>query len=587
MAPELCIVFVCQKGELELKALLLAASLRYHSATEQQAIDMVAAIPDPDLWGNISAKTSALLNELGVRQVVIDCPFGKEYPIGNKLAAIGVGTKAPVTVFIDSDILCLSAFSVDSLQTRGLKSKPADLSTFEGSASQWQTIYQMIDAELPSERVITTVSRDVALPYFNAGLVCVANGEVFSKKWLEIAKLVDACASVTHKRPWLDQITLPVAAKALSYKFDVLSEHWNFPAHLKPLNEAHLPVFCHYHSPDVIASEPALCTLVETLSKKHPHIQALIHENTAWQAILVRAKRHSVVQKPARFPFSFVNRLAGKLPAKTDFLISGLPRSGTSLLCNLLHQSADMVVINEPREIFSHLKDHMAGHALSLYYRRLRTDILLDRPIENKVDAQGKVIEDTRITDSRTAYRPRVSHPHFHLGTKNPLAYLSRLEVLCHSLPHIPKIVMVRHPYKVISSWVASFPHLRDVDLSVIPFTDTQDPLLATWQKQQLHAISKETHLPVRRALLFNYLVESILRVRDRIHLVRYEDLTANPKETMGAVSRYIEARPLSNKVLSTVRTNNQQSHITEEDKYAIDLLCGDAMHCLKYSNEA
>ena len=41
-APEICFVFVCQQGELELKALLLALSLKRHLRFHAE---LVAAVP--------------------------------------------------------------------------------------------------------------------------------------------------------------------------------------------------------------------------------------------------------------------------------------------------------------------------------------------------------------------------------------------------------------------------------------------------------------------------------------------------------------------------------------------------------------
>ena len=50
-----CFVFVCQSGELEIKATLLAASLRRQFG---RRVDLVAAIPQPEVrWGKISETT--------------------------------------------------------------------------------------------------------------------------------------------------------------------------------------------------------------------------------------------------------------------------------------------------------------------------------------------------------------------------------------------------------------------------------------------------------------------------------------------------------------------------------------------------
>jgi hypothetical protein len=65
----LCFVFVCQAGELEIKAGLLAASLRIRLG---ESPDLVAAVPVPGgRWGDPHPGTKALLEELAVRLVEI------------------------------------------------------------------------------------------------------------------------------------------------------------------------------------------------------------------------------------------------------------------------------------------------------------------------------------------------------------------------------------------------------------------------------------------------------------------------------------------------------------------------------------
>lgn len=50
-APEICFVFVCQQGELELKALLLALSLKRHLRFHAE---LVAAVPSGIAeWGSL------------------------------------------------------------------------------------------------------------------------------------------------------------------------------------------------------------------------------------------------------------------------------------------------------------------------------------------------------------------------------------------------------------------------------------------------------------------------------------------------------------------------------------------------------
>ena len=102
-------VFICQQGELEIKSMLLATSLKRYLRCEYE---LVAAIPEPATrWGSISKNTLDLIQTLGVRTAPVINRINENYPIGNKVACLGIETQAEKIVFLDSDILCLREFA--------------------------------------------------------------------------------------------------------------------------------------------------------------------------------------------------------------------------------------------------------------------------------------------------------------------------------------------------------------------------------------------------------------------------------------------------------------------------------------------
>ncbi|RKZ45568.1 MAG: hypothetical protein DRR16_24100, partial [Candidatus Parabeggiatoa sp. nov. 3] len=60
----------------------------------------------------------------------------------------------------------------------------------------------------------------------------------------------------------------------------------------------------------------------------------------------------------------------------SEAIITGIPRSGTSYLCRLLHSVPDCVVINEPTEIFAPLNNQLTFWQVATFYQELRRDIL-------------------------------------------------------------------------------------------------------------------------------------------------------------------------------------------------------------------
>jgi|TARA_B100002003_G_scaffold115127_1_gene106448 hypothetical protein len=529
---------------------------------------LVAVIPDINIWGDIGISTRQFLTELDVQIETGPSPFGDDYPIGNKIAALGIETDAATTLFLDSDILCLAPLDAANMHTEGLLAKPADFDTFGGTTDQWQLAYAAFDLELPTWQVSSTVGCEPMLPYFNAGVIAVKNGAHFSECWLETARVIDELSGIECKRPWLDQISLPVAAERMGYRSTILSEDYNYPAHNISIKEGKPPVLCHYHWPSVIEHEPVLVRLVGRLAAQFPALEQMIRDHSDWRSLLDS-------------PFLSSNQ-KGQHPAqpapsekfRNDFLVTGLPRSGTSLLCNLVNKLPDTVVINEPEEVFTTLRSENVCHQFDLFYRSIRADIVHGRQITNKISANGEITEDTKLDNTRRTYTPDISRTNFHLGTKNPLAYLTRLRWLCNNHPDMLKIVTIRNPFSTITSWKNSFDHLEQADHRAFPLGALDDPLLDTCQKEMVAEILEQPTATIRRALLWNYLSEMIWRDRDKLILIKYEELISDPLTAMQPVFDALGYTGNPQALISTVRPRSSEVNLKEEDKLAITDLC-------------
>ena len=512
---KLAVAFVVHRGELEVKALLLAASLRRYWPRE---VELIACLPDASNQEDITTACREALESLGVRFARTSNPVGSDYPIGNKLLCLDTETAVDRILFLDSDMIALLPANHEDLAAAfggGFAAKPADLATFKPEIVKWALIYEACGAGIPNITVTATVSGETMAPYFNAGVVAVDANSGFGRLWSECAAVVDALADVPRKRPHLDQIALPIAASKSGGKINFLGEEWNFPAHLRPL-PSRLPKLCHYHWPEVIEREPTLLDAVEDLNAGTPDLSAILGSDEKWRGVFRKIQPRRSTPRPKRLPVG---------------VITGIPRSGTSYLCRLLHALPGHVVINEPSEIFAPLKKTAPGHRLACYYRDLRRRILDGEPVENKTDESG-IIADTAKGDVRTKTPIAVQSDDFMLWTKNTLAYLNRLPQLLDTMPEATFVACVRHPVDTIASWARTFPHLRDADVERFPVGSPSDPLLSPAQREQLAVIAACTDLPRRRALLWNYLANIILEHEDRLIIVRLEDLAAAPDET-------------------------------------------------------
>jgi hypothetical protein len=502
------ICFCVHSGELEIKALLLVASLRKHWPAE---VELIGCIPVQSDFGELSDDSREAFQALDIRLVGIQNPIGADYPIANKLLCLDVATEADRIIFLDSDIMALAAVAEQDLATvfgEGFVAKPADLATFEGDHTKWQSIYRACGAKMSDLIFTATTSGETMAPYFNAGVVAVDANSGFGNIWKECAQKIDQLPDVPAKRPHLDQIALPVAGTKSGLSFNPVDERWNFPAHLKPL-PAILPKLCHYHWPEVIAREPALLETFEELSTQVPEITEIAQREQKWRSVVYKTRTKRAHKRQRNLPIG---------------VITGIPRSGTSYLCSLLHDLKDHVVINEPAEIFAPLNQDAPGYRLACYYRDLRRQILEGEAVENKTEA-GKIVADTAKSDLRIAAPVPVEREDFTLWTKNTLAYLNRLPQMFEAMPEATFIACVRHPVDTLASWNRTFPHLRDADVERFPAGYPTDPFLSPEQREKMAEIAACENLPRRRALLWNYLADIILQHRDRLIVVRLEEL--------------------------------------------------------------
>lgn len=257
-----------------------------------------------------------------------------------------------------------------------------------------------------------------------------------------------------------------------------------------------------------------------------------------------------------------------------DYLITGIPRSGTSLLSRLLDDQPDSVVINEPNDAIMGVQVDPYHHFLLKFHARLRRDIASGRPIRNKL-TDGRVTEDTFGANRSQIYHPTPVTAAFLLGTKDTLQYLSRLDSFRGRLRGFGVLVCIRHPLATIASWKRTFQHLIDADVRTL----VQNRVLSTSSRDDANSLEGMKHVAdvrVRRALLWRYLAQIITRNRNWITVIRYEDLTANPRETIQAILTVLDPSRERQRVVLEAHINPPQPVIDDAEARIIADICTD-----------
>jgi Sulfotransferase family len=257
-----------------------------------------------------------------------------------------------------------------------------------------------------------------------------------------------------------------------------------------------------------------------------------------------------------------------------ELVITGISRSGTSYMCNLLDRFDNCAAVNEPLEVLYLLRRQRIPWGLPLYYRTTRRRILAGKPIENRI-FDGEVVSDTFLHEGRHPHLPTVVARDFVLAVKNTREFLFRLPAIRRVMPAARVVVCVRNPFDTIASWKASFPHLRDAD--VMPFLRHGRRMwLPSQERAALAGIAATPHLAERRAKWWRFQAERVLENRDAIVLVNYDDLVHRP---MTVLSRVLEGNwaGTPRRPITPSAARSRRDVLDEDDQRAIRAICSQA----------
>lgn len=284
MSPRLTVFFIVEPPRYEQMACFLAASLR------QQFGDQVALVgycPDSKI-DLVSKDVRAILAKMGcdVRPFKVADRFTPDYPHGNKLLATLEPRDAEFSAFFDSDVLCLRPNRVENIIMDGHVSLTPAASMVWGTGKTWNLIYEVCGMELPSDRIKLMRQKGdrERIPYFSSGLFTFpekhrnAEGKTFPEVWMDIAQLLDKNEEVPGRRPYLDQISLPLAIQKAGLKWNILPEEQHFilggSLRGEPLPEDREIFTVHYRKWDILR-EIGLAKQAKRMLEKHAGVRRI------------------------------------------------------------------------------------------------------------------------------------------------------------------------------------------------------------------------------------------------------------------------------------------------------------------------
>lgn len=234
MTPALTVFFIVEPPDYEIMACYLAASLREQFG---QTVALVGYCPDHKM-DTVSNDVRVVLDQLNcdLRGFAVAGRFDPPYPHGNKLLATLEPRDTAFSCFMDSDVLCIRPNLVENITRPGHVSLSKAASMNWAPQTIWDDIYATCGMDLPVERfhLMRQKRGPKRVPYFSSGLFSfpekhrTPDGRSFPQVWMDVAQMLDANPDLPKKRPYLDQMSMPLAIKAAGLDWNILPEEQHY-----------------------------------------------------------------------------------------------------------------------------------------------------------------------------------------------------------------------------------------------------------------------------------------------------------------------------------------------------------------------
>lgn len=219
---------------------------------------------------------------------------------------------------------------------------------------------------------------------------------------------------------------------------------------------------------------------------------------------------------------------------KNNFVITGIPRSGTSLLCCLMNCIENVVCLNEIPAFYS-------VPNMPFLFHEVRSALRNGHPVPMRLGKLSmKNITDTQSQDSDIVEQNiivRESMP-LYTGSKINVPYLFQMDEIIKQGYKI--IIVVRNPVYAIASWNKYADKINEAHVMASDF--------GKWPRyKDIKFMTKDLYS--RQVELWNYLAQLILKLKmdlpgvdykSHILLIRYEDLVADVQKVMGLIKNHL-----------------------------------------------
>ena len=265
----------------------------------------------------------------------------------------------------------------------------------------------------------------------------------------------------------------------------------------------------------------------------------------------------------------------------SNVLITGTPRSGTTLVCHLLNKLDDTVALSEPMKTKSLAKLPSLASVPSAVHRFCdsQRESLLTRKRAISKNVDGVLADNTfaneggvrkSISSKGEILVDKPLSPDFTLILKHPAIFTASLEEL---VKHFPVYTIMRNPLAVMASWNSIESNLRR---GRVPAAENLDPVLHSTLQRLRDPIDRQIHvLDWYHSMWHRHLKPE--------NFIRYEDIVSSKGAALGAVhpaaSQFDE--PLTSRNIGDAYDRDMTLRLGER------LLASDGAHWRSYSKES
>ncbi|MGE0755079.1 MAG: sulfotransferase [Alphaproteobacteria bacterium] len=212
-----------------------------------------------------------------------------------------------------------------------------------------------------------------------------------------------------------------------------------------------------------------------------------------------------------------------------NIIVTGIPRTGTTLACALIDSMPDCVCLNEPHwQVSAQLGGDAQALAFWLQedFARLRGHLLAEHPVPDRRNDDGRAITNffrhgkPADDHSMTLFIRAGLTPQFTLAMKHNALYLAALPYLAR-MSDFTVIAIIRHPVATLASW-------RRVAL---PVNQGRMPHAAIyWPEVKAITDSHEDAL-VKQVKLYDTICARLHELKGTLHILPYETMVEKPEK--------------------------------------------------------